>query len=96
MSGTDIPPIPEELKGAVATLRRYIAPTASRTRLRQLRNMGDDKTPAQCDELCEILATSANRCREVALWLTGPSLDEIAKVQVEFLKRLSRRIRETP
>jgi hypothetical protein len=92
----DIPPVPDWLKGSVATLKRYITPPANKKRLRQLQRLGDDKTPAQCEEICKLLAYSTNRCREVALWLTGPSLDEIAKVQVEFLQRLSRSIGKKP
>lgn len=89
MSKTTIPPIPAELCEAVRTLRRYIMPAKDERRLAELRKLGDELTRAQREEFCKILGESTMRCSDVALWTTGPNLDEIANAQVRFLQRLA-------
>lgn len=84
------PPIPAEVKVAVDRLREYIAPPCEAARVKVL--CEGAMTGRASARLVRLLEAAQKRAERVALWLTGPHLDEISANQVEFLKKLAQDI----
>lgn len=84
------PPIPAEVKAAVDRLREYITPPCEAARVKVLCESA--MTGRASARLVRLLEAAQRRAERVALWLTGPHLDEISANQVEFLKKLAQDI----